>query len=121
MGVGEGGTKQLGLAFYSIPDPLKWKFSSAAHSAGELSTMESLCLANVKLLPYYEKPASDSFLGLGVRAEENFPTLPAQSHTATRKAAALSLKKGLATSPTRFEGQKPRPSLTLQRGPSPQG
>ena len=99
LGVGGGGTKQLGLAFYSIPDPLKWKFSSAAHSAGELSTMESLCLANVKLLPYCEKPASDSFLGHGVRAEENFLTLPAQSHTAAGKATALRLKKGLATLP----------------------
>ncbi|EFB21091.1 hypothetical protein PANDA_017936 [Ailuropoda melanoleuca] len=61
--------------------------------------MESLCLANVKLLPYCEKPASDSFLGHGVRAEENFLTLPAQSHTAAGKATALRLKKGLATLP----------------------
>lgn len=70
---GRRGTKQLGLFFYSIPDLFEWKFSSAAHSVGELNPMESLCLANVKLLPCYKKKSAlDSSLRQGVPTEENF-------------------------------------------------
>lgn len=108
---GRRGTKQLGLFFYSIPDLFEWKFSSAAHSVGELNPMESLCLANVKLLPCYKKICFGFFSSARCAYRRKFRQhCQALSHTAVLKAATVCLKKGLEKFlPTRLELQKPHP------------